>query len=167
MTPYQVDVWDYRTELVTHLSDAWNLAQGNIAKAQAKQKRNYDRSSKELKLQKGDRVMVRMPGEVKGKSRKFARPYHGPFRVVSVTPTNAEVVLVDKPDEDTIFVSLKRVRPCYEELPDISWTGHSGVKSRKRKSQSKESQKPEKENEETENRGPVTRSMARKQGKKV
>ena len=61
-TPYQVDIRDYRTELVTHLSDAWNLAQGNIAKAQAKQKRNYDRGSKELKLQKGDRVMVRMPG---------------------------------------------------------------------------------------------------------
>ena len=59
-TPYQVDIQDYRTELVSHLSDAWNLAQGNIAKAQTKQKRNYDRGSKELKLQKGDRVMVRM-----------------------------------------------------------------------------------------------------------
>ena len=53
-TPYQVDIQDYRTELVSHLSDAWNLAQGNIAKAQTKQKRNYDRGSKELKLQKGD-----------------------------------------------------------------------------------------------------------------
>ena len=57
-TPYQVDIWDYRTELVTPLSDAWNLAQGNIAIVQAKQKRNYDRGSKELKLQKGDRVVV-------------------------------------------------------------------------------------------------------------
>ena len=83
-TPYQVDIRDYRTQLVTHLSDAWNLAQGNIAKAQAKQKRNYDRGSKELKLQKGDRVMVRMPGEIKGKSWKFARPHHGPFGLVSV-----------------------------------------------------------------------------------
>ena len=85
--------------------------------------------------------------------------------MVSVTPTNAKVVLVDKPDEDSIFVLLTRVRPCYDELPDISWTGHSGVKSRKRKSQSKESQKPEKENEETEYKGPVARSMARKQRK--
>ena len=54
--------------------------------------------------------MVRMPGSRdKGKSWKFVRPYHGPFRVVSITPTNAEVVLVDKSDEDTIFVLLKRV----------------------------------------------------------
>ena len=82
-----------------------------------------------------------------------------------VSPTNVEVVLVVKPDEDTIFVSLKRVRPCYEELPDVSWTGHSGVKSREIKSESKESQKPEKKNEETEYKGPVTRSMARKQRK--
>ena len=52
--------------------------------------------------------------------------------MVSVTLTNAEVVLVDKPDEDSIFVLLMRVRPCYDELPDISWTGHSGVKLRKR-----------------------------------
>ena len=58
-TPYQVDIQDYRTELVTHLSDAWTLAQDNIAKAKAKQERNYDRSNTEPKL---DRVMVRMPG---------------------------------------------------------------------------------------------------------
>ena len=32
-TPYQLDMQDYRTELVTHLSDAWSLAQQNITKA--------------------------------------------------------------------------------------------------------------------------------------
>ena len=151
-------------ELVTHLSDAWTLAQDNVAKAQVKQKRNYDRSSKEPKLQKGDRVMVRMPGDIQGKSWKFARPYHGPFRVVSVTSTNAEVVLVDRPTDDPIFVSLKRVRPCYEELPDISWTGHSNVKPRKKKSQNKDTQKLKKETNEY--KGPITRSMARKQESK-
>lgn len=75
------------------------LAQANIAKACAKQKRNYDRSSNKPRVQKGDRVML---GEIKGKSWKLAR------RVVLVTPANAEVVLIDKP---AIFVSLKRVRP--------------------------------------------------------
>lgn len=65
-----------------------------------------------------------MPGGIKGKYWKFARSYRGPFRVVSVTPTNAEVVLVDRPNDDPLFMSLKRVRPCYEELSDTSWTGH-------------------------------------------
>ncbi len=54
---------------------------------------------------------------------KLARPFHGPFRVLSLTPTNAEVRLVDEPKSQSIFVSLNRVRKCYEELPDQSWRG--------------------------------------------
>ena len=37
--------------------------------------------------------MVYMPGDVSGKKWKIARPYHGPYRILSVTPTNAEVQL--------------------------------------------------------------------------
>ena len=50
--------------------------------------------------------MVHMPGNVKGNAWKLVRPFHGPFRVTSVTPTNAEVRLVDEPKSETIFVSL-------------------------------------------------------------
>ena len=159
-TPYQVNDQDYKTGLVSHLSDAWTLAQDNVAKAQAKQNRNYDRSAKEPTLQKGDRVMVRMPGEIKGKSWKFARPYHGPYRVVPVTPTNAEVVLVDRLNDDPILVL--QIRPCYEELPDISWTGNSGAKAQKKK-KDLDAQKPEKEKKEITYRGLTTRSMSRKE----
>jgi len=59
--------------------------------------------------------------EVQGTTWKFARPFHGPFRVVSLTPTNADVRLIDEPRSDSMFVSLSRVRPCYGELPDASW----------------------------------------------
>ena len=69
----------------------------------------------------GDRVMVHMPGSIKGKAWKLVRPFHGPYRVLSVTPTNAEVQLVDRPGADAIFVSLSRVRPCYLEISDVSW----------------------------------------------
>ena len=47
-TPYQIDVQDYRTELLTHLSDAWAFARDNIAQAQAKQKRDYIRLVRSL-----------------------------------------------------------------------------------------------------------------------
>ena len=93
-TLYQVEFPDYRAELVAHLSDAWALAHQNIKLAQVKQKTQYDKHSKETKLRVGDRVMVYMPGEVKGKAWKFARPYHGPYRLLSITPTNAEVRLI-------------------------------------------------------------------------
>ena len=44
--------------------------------------------------------------EVKGKKWKLSRPYLGPYRVQSLTPTNAEVMFVDKPDEDSVFMSF-------------------------------------------------------------
>jgi len=54
----------------------------------------------------GDRVMVYIPSQLQGKKYKLQRPYHGPYRVVSVTDTNVEVQLVDRPKNDAIFVNL-------------------------------------------------------------
>ena len=65
--------------------------------------------------------MVHMPGTVKGKAWKFARAFYGPYRVVALTSTNAEVRLVDKPEENTIFVALEWLRPCPGELKNVSW----------------------------------------------
>ena len=122
-TPYMVDLDDYKLDLTTGLADAWKLAQENIKVAQERQKLTYDRSAKECTVKVGQRVMVHMPSELQGKTWKFARPYHGPFRVLNVTPTNAEVRLVDDPKSDSMFVSMTRVRPCHDELPDTSWRG--------------------------------------------
>ena len=157
-TPYMVDLQDYRTELTTSLSDAWLAAQEHITRAQAKQKQQYDKHTKESPVKVGDRVMVHMPGSVKGKAWKLVRPFHGPYRVLSVTPTNAEVRLVDQPGADAIFISLNRARPCYPEISDVSWSGSS--KSRKNKKQSnKDVTTPNQVNPRIS--GPVTRSMTR------
>ena len=69
--------------------------------------------------------MTYMPGAVQGKNWKLSRPFYGPYRILSLTPTNAEIHLVDKPSDPAIFVSLNRLRPCYSELSDISWSGKS------------------------------------------
>ena len=88
-TPYMIDVDDYKT---AGLSSAWKLAQQNIGNAQHHQKSSYDdRHAKERPLTVGQRVMVCMPTEKQGDTWKFARPFHGPFRILSLTPTNAEV----------------------------------------------------------------------------
>ena len=94
-TTYLVDLDDYRTELVVNLKKARELALQNIQQAQEKQKAFYDRQSKSLPYRVGDRVMVFMPSEVTGKDRKLARPYHGPFRIIHLTPNNAEVQLIE------------------------------------------------------------------------
>ena len=119
---YVVDIDDYKTELAEC-----------IKSAQVRQKTAYDRGAKTMNYRVGDRVMVHMPHVSTGKTAKLARPYFGSYRVLSLTSTNAEVRLVDKPDNASIFVSLDRVRPCFEELLDRSWSGYSSKQKRKRK----------------------------------
>jgi len=123
-TKYQVDFADYLDELVANMPDAWLLACGNIEAAQKKQKYQYDRKSKQSTLKVGDRVMVYFPNVVQRKVWKFAQPYYGPYTIVSLTATNAEVRLVDQPTDGTIFVALERVRPCYAEMTNEVLTGH-------------------------------------------
>jgi len=54
--------------------------------------------------------MVYMPAEVQGKTQKLARPFHGPYGFVSLTTSSAEVILVEKQSEPSIFVALNRVQ---------------------------------------------------------
>ena len=131
---YELDAEDYRTELVLKLSNAWSIAKEKIERAQDHQKLQYDKHTRRSEIQVGDRVMVFMPSKVQGKDRKLARPYHGPYRVLNVTPTNAEVTLIDRPRNPSIFVSLTRVRRCYDDMDDHSWTG-SDKKSQKKAQQ--------------------------------
>ena len=99
-----------------------------------------------------------MPTETKGEKRKLARPFHGPFRVLTVTPTNAEVRLVNDPTAASIFVALDRVRLCYPEQADITWTGRSRRKTAARSKRTVSDSAPSTPCICT---GPVTRSMTR------
>ena len=53
-----------------------------------------------------------MPSAKKGKVHKFARPFHGPFRVIGLTANDAKVCPVNRPKADPIFISLDRVHDC-------------------------------------------------------
>lgn len=76
--------------------------------------------------------MVYMPGDVAGKDWKLARPYHGPYHIIGLTPTNTAVQLIEKFNDPTLFVALGRVRSCYPEIPpDVSWTGRNQKSKRK------------------------------------
>ena len=86
--------------------------------------------------------------------------YHGPYRVVSATPTNIEARLVDDPDAETIFVAVNRVRPCYPEQTNTLWKGQRKQKSGT-VSQSAKSKASSKESSSIRTTGPVTRSMTR------
>lgn len=54
--------------------------------------------------------MLLMPADAQGQKRKLAQPFHGHLCVVTVTPTNTEVRLVNDPKATPIFVALERIR---------------------------------------------------------
>ena len=127
---YIVDLDDYNSELVYGLYDAWRVEKVNINSAESHKRAVYERRAKKPGYKVGDRVMVHMPHEATGKAAKLARPFFGPYRILSLTPTNAEVRLVDRPDDASLFVSLSRLRLCYAELSDTSCIGHTRKRKR-------------------------------------
>ena len=93
------------------------------------------------------------------------------IRALSVTPTNVEVVLVERPKKPSIFVLLDRVHLCYAEMTEESWTGlHKKMRKQRRNHVQADNtppvdselppESPEAPESEVQ-RGPVTRSMTR------
>ena len=105
-------VEDYREKLVLTLSSARDAALASIRKAQGRYKAQYDRGTDEYPYWVGDWVLIRFPSEETGKLRKLSRPWHGPYRVVSVNDTDLTAKKVYFPNETQIQVHQTRVKPC-------------------------------------------------------
>lgn len=78
---------------------AWNLVQEHIAKAQAKQKRAYDKKVKPVRYNIGDLVSVWFPPREKLETgqitSKFVPSMRGPYRIKrELSPSTVEVELV-------------------------------------------------------------------------
>ena len=69
----------------------------------------------------GDRVFVYMPAAKYVKAYKLSRPFHGPYRIITLHNNGADVKSVDRPQDATIQVPLARLRVCPSEIPDVSW----------------------------------------------
>lgn len=110
----QVDLKEFGVDLVDRMSHAWNLAKTCVKKAQGRQKRYYDQRARPPT--QGERVFLFKPAEKSGETRKLARPFDGPYRVVAITDSTASICRVDKPQEEPILVSLSRLRRCPEEI---------------------------------------------------
>ena len=117
---------DYARELFKELKQARQLAQKSIGKSQGQQKVQYDKGAKESQIKEGDIVMLKVEPRF-----RLDRSYKGPYRVVSVTPTNVFIHPLNDPT-DQITVSLQRVSKCDDSLSSARpWMGHG--KSRKRR----------------------------------
>ena len=131
------DLREYGVELASSMSEAWELARHCIGKAQKRQKEYYDQRGRLPNFRVGERVFLFKPADKTGEAKKFARPYHGPFRIIDLDVNTARIRRVDKPEEEAILVALNRLRRCPSEVSDEFWPpdkqkkrGKSTTKSR-------------------------------------
>ena len=128
-----VDLDDYRAEVAQKLSHAWEMARSNVTRAQKQQKKYYDRRARPSNFCVGDRVFVYMPTAKSTKAHKFARPFYGPYRILQVFETGAEVRPVDRPQSKSIRVAFNRLRSCPREVGDQFWPTSGDKLSTKKK----------------------------------
>ena len=115
------DADDYRSTVLSNLQNAWSAAKKNVEQAQKRQKKQHDKKSRMPIFSEGDRVFVFMPAAKSCKAYKFARPFHGPYRIVKLYDNGADVRPIDRPQETPIRVPFDRLRMCPEEVPNESW----------------------------------------------
>ena len=93
-------VVSYVLSIQEKLAKMSELARGNLAKAQQRQKRWYDENARERQFEPGDQVLVLLPTET---SKLLAR-WHGPYPVLRrISPVNYEVNTYDKKKHHRIF----------------------------------------------------------------
>lgn len=79
---------NYRDELRERLAEAQKIAKDSIMKQKNANKKQYDKKTKPLNLNKNDLVLIRK----QQRKQKFEQPYEGPYRVEEVTTnTNAKI----------------------------------------------------------------------------
>ena len=108
---------DYREELVVSLSSARNLAAEMIQKAQTRYKLYYDKQARGTQIRIGAWVLVHFPHEESGRNRKLSKPWHGPYRVISMNDTNLTCTKVYFPQHGELNVHQSRVCPCPPGFP--------------------------------------------------
>ena len=111
-----LDLKEYGTELQAKMGDAWELAQRNMTKAQV------SRSSTTRRVGQYDSVWGSASfSSNQPRKRKFARPFHGPYRIVKVDENTAKVRRVDQPEDEPILVAQKWLRRCLLEISNECW----------------------------------------------
>ena len=121
----QVEMSDYREELVVSLSSAREIAAQSIRGAQKKYKKAYDKKTAERLFRLGDWVLVKFPADESGKMRKLSRPWHGPYRVTKLCEPDVRVEKIYRPQDGPVLIHKSRVTPCPDEFPaGYYWYGN-------------------------------------------
>ena len=90
-------------------------------KAQKQQKKMHDQHARPPNFTVGERIFLFKPAERTGEKHKLARAYHGPYRVIKLTPNNAHIRRANRPEGEILLVALDRLKKCPDEVSDTYW----------------------------------------------
>ena len=102
------------------------------------------------KFRVGDRVFLFKPSTKTGETRKFARPFHGAYRILELGVNTAKIRRVDRPQDEPLLVAVDRLRQCPEELNDEYWPPAKGKPARKPTKKPPASEGPDNSREATQ-----------------
>ena len=103
--------------LVKTLHFAWDNAKKFAQKSHEKGKSYYDSRSQDSTFKLGDRVRLKVE-DFKNKSKKLTATWHGPYRIVSITEFNADIVPVNNPRKPPKTIHINRIKHDYSsDLP--------------------------------------------------
>ena len=123
-----VGLQEYGQDLVSKMSEAWDLARKCVGCAQQRQKQCYGRRQRPPTFQVSDLAFLFKPVEKTREARKFARPFHGPFRIIEIDTNTAKIRRVE---EEPILVAIDKLRRCPAEIADEYWPPDKKKKKQK------------------------------------
>jgi len=125
---YNTDVEGFRGNVAENVSQAIERVQKATNKARDAFKKHYDSGNKVVngKYKIGQRVLVVDPRLNISGNRKLKWKFNGPYRVINIEGTNAEVRPVDKPHATTEWLPLDRLNA----IPDVCVAPKQGAKGR-------------------------------------
>eukprot|EP00795_Rhopilema_esculentum_P013630 gene13630-biopygen3615 len=107
-------VAEHRARILTNLENAQRIVSSKTQLAQQKMKEYYDRSSKPVLYDIGDKVWVFTPKNKKGLSKKLLHNYHGPYRIVAkLSPVHFRLRTLDNRPV-SVPVHANRLKPYYD-----------------------------------------------------
>ena len=110
------------------IDDLHSQAQVNLRRAHAKQKQQHDADANAGPLRVGDRVLLFTPQLQKGRSRKFHRPWTGPFRVLrQPRPPGVTYSIRDETTGKVVIAHRNRLKLLTSTAPGLMHDSTPGI----------------------------------------
>ena len=110
---FDIDI-NYGSQLAQRLHKAFKTVKDNLENARRKREIYFNKKTKEIKYEIGEKVYLEIPPQNLGVSRKLQPLYRGPYRIINKTgPVNVTISEIYGPQKNMV-VHVNRIKACYD-----------------------------------------------------